>query len=249
MTEAPDYKDTIWRTHYALNDIYLAVQGEGVQTGVPMIIVRLQGCGVGCTWCDTKETWDKDEPNRRETIPDILGTNGLWGYFDGEQIAKYIYESYNWGEGWNPKNKQQGLRWVLVTGGEPAEQNLTHLVHELHDYGYKVALETSGTAAGHLGAGFDWVCVSPKLNNPNGKPIIEAAVTIADEIKMVVGRESDIEALDQLLKIMPDATEPSWQVCLQPLSQNKKATELCVKTVQARGWRLSLQMHKYLGAR
>jgi 6-pyruvoyltetrahydropterin/6-carboxytetrahydropterin synthase len=43
-------------TSYVVNDIYTCIQGEGVQTGVAMVLLRLQGCAVGCPWCDTKET-------------------------------------------------------------------------------------------------------------------------------------------------------------------------------------------------
>jgi 7-carboxy-7-deazaguanine synthase len=43
--------------------------------------------------------------------------------------------------------------------------------------------------------------------------------------------------------------KPTVQICLQPVSLSRKATKLCIETVQARGWRLSIQTHKYIGAR
>lgn len=39
--------------HYPINEIFQTIQGEGVFTGLPAIFVRLQGCPVGCPWCDT----------------------------------------------------------------------------------------------------------------------------------------------------------------------------------------------------
>lgn len=39
-------------------EIYDTIQGEGLNAGIPMTFVRLQGCSVGCPWCDTKPTWD-----------------------------------------------------------------------------------------------------------------------------------------------------------------------------------------------
>ena len=42
---------------YPVNDLYLSVQGEGFHTGTAAIFLRLQGCNVGCSFCDTKETW------------------------------------------------------------------------------------------------------------------------------------------------------------------------------------------------
>lgn len=47
------------RKHYQVNEIFTSVQGEGYWTGIPCTFIRLQGCTVGCEWCDTKYTWAK----------------------------------------------------------------------------------------------------------------------------------------------------------------------------------------------
>ncbi|STL83083.1 7-carboxy-7-deazaguanine synthase; queosine biosynthesis [Escherichia coli] len=39
---------------YPINEMFQTLQGEGYFTGVPAIFIRLQGCPVGCAWCDTK---------------------------------------------------------------------------------------------------------------------------------------------------------------------------------------------------
>ncbi|MFZ0544387.1 MAG: 7-carboxy-7-deazaguanine synthase QueE [Candidatus Promineifilaceae bacterium] len=225
----------IMTVRYPVNDCYTCVQGEGVQTGMAMVLLRLHGCDVGCPWCDTKETWAFDTANERETLPAALGANGRFCYQTAEQITDYIVAH-------NP-----GPKWVLVTGGEPAHYDLRELVESLHERGYKAALETSGTETGHLGADFDWVCVSPKLDMPGGKVVQSAVISSAHEIKHVVGIQRDIDRLDTLLS--ENKLRPDVQLCLQPVSTSPKATQLCLEAVQARGWRLSIQMHKYIGER
>lgn len=220
---------------YRVNDIYPCIQGEGCLTGTAMVLLRLQGCGVGCPWCDTKETWQTNKKDKEADLSLSLGTSPKWTELHQSEIVKYI------------KDNHPGPRWVLITGGEPAEQELPPLIIALQDGGYKTALETSGTATGHLEASFDWVCVSPKIDMPGGKEIIPEAVMVANEIKFVVGKQTDIDKVDELLKEIP--LKEDCQICLQPISQSPKATKLCLQTVQGRGWRLSIQIHKYLDQR
>jgi 7-carboxy-7-deazaguanine synthase len=220
-----------------LNDLYPTIQGEGAMTGVPMVLIRLQGCGVGCPWCDTKETWVTAAQDRVGTIDEALGTNSRWTDAEPVAIARAA------------RTAAPALAWALVTGGEPAEQDLGPLVAALHVEGFRAALETSGTALGHVGAGFDWVCVSPKMGMPGGKPVLPDVVARADEIKMVVAKPADLEALELLLGQTDRSPKRHQVISLQPVSQQPKATELCLKTCIERGWRLSIQLHKCLGER
>jgi 7-carboxy-7-deazaguanine synthase len=220
---------------YPVNDVYLAIQGEGSLTGVPMVILRLQGCEVGCPWCDTKETWELDPANQRDTLEEVLGQNLSYAMVTADDLAKWI------------KSKWPHTSWVLLTGGEPARYSLQPLVRELHAQGRKVALETSGTELGHLDAELDWITVSPKIGMPGGKTVLPQAVQSAHEIKFPVGRQRDIEQLDALLADMPP--HPDTIISLQPISLNEKATQLCLETVKERNWRLSIQLHKYLHER
>jgi 7-carboxy-7-deazaguanine synthase len=218
----------------AVNDIYASIQGEGSMAGIPMVILRLQGCDVGCPWCDTKETWavaaPGQEPTKAGHLEPILGKSALWTRISVDKLVDYIDVNFH------------AIKWVMLTGGEPAMQELKPLVEALHAIGRKVAIETSGTELGHIDAGCDWVCISPKIRQP--KPILPKAIEQADEIKTVIGKTDDIYLLEEFLaKWKP---KPGCIISLQPVSQSRPATELCIKHATLKNWRVSLQMHKYL---
>lgn len=218
---------------YPVSQVYGCLQGEGAQTGVAMVMLRLQGCDVGCPWCDTKFTWKLDAKQRVSTVEEAAGQNEHYVELGAEDIAVYLRQYYG------------SFNWILVSGGEPARHDLKELVSALHLARYKVSIETSGTETGHVGAGFDWVTVSPKIGMPGGKLIQSAAVAEADEIKYVIGKVDDLEKLDRFLAIY--TRKPACQIALQPVSLSPKATKLCIDTCMERGWRLSIQMHKLIG--
>lgn len=94
---------------YPINEIFQTIQGEGVFTGVPAVFIRLQGCPVGCSWCDTKQTWDK-EPAKETTLGDIaLKTqdSDWWAMSDADGLVQLMQKS-----GFTAKH-------IVITGGEP----------------------------------------------------------------------------------------------------------------------------------
>ena len=74
---------------YPINEMFQTLQGEGYFTGVPAIFIRLQGCPVGCAWCDTKHTWDK-LADREVSLFSILAKtkeSDKWGPGDQRRSA------------------------------------------------------------------------------------------------------------------------------------------------------------------
>ena len=216
-----------------VNEIFETIQGEGVFTGVAAIFVRLQGCPVGCPWCDTQHTWDKETRDQIPAAQMIIKTSDsvAWSAMSPPQVLE-LFQS----EGYT-------ARHVVITGGEPCMYDLTELTDLLHEHGYQTQIETSGTFAIKTNAE-TWVTVSPKLDMPGGYEVRCDAMTRANEIKHPIAMQKHIDALDDLLQRCPVA--PGTTICLQPISQRPRATELAIKTCRERNWRLSVQLHKYL---
>ena len=219
--------------NYKVNELFQTIQGEGFYTGVPAIFVRLQGCDVGCAWCDTKHTWEVD-PSKQTALnllTDRSNESERWSGVTAEQIIDEI------------KRLGYSANLVVITGGEPCMYDLRELTHLLHEFGFQTQIETSGTYS-VLVDDNSWVTVSPKVNMRAKKEVLLTALERANEIKHPVGTEKDIEQLDALLQPVKSLQDKT--ICLQPISQKAQATSLCMKTCIERNWRLSVQVHKYL---
>lgn len=219
--------------HYPINEIFQTLQGEGVFTGVPAIFVRLQRCPVGCSWCDTKHTWEQD-PEKicpADVMINKTQEDDRWASLSAQDIImQFTAQDYT-------------ARHVVITGGEPCLYDLQPLTAALEAEGWQCQIETSGTQP-VLCSEKTWVTVSPKVNMRGGYDVLTSALIRADEVKHPVGRQRDIDELDLLLAKLPPGKYPV--VALQPISRKPAATQLCIKTCIARNWRFSMQTHKYL---
>ena len=64
---------SIWRNiMLRINEVFPTIQGEAAWTGTPATFIRLQGCPVGCHWCDTKHTWPTGSERRKITWNEML---------------------------------------------------------------------------------------------------------------------------------------------------------------------------------
>ncbi|WP_375394290.1 7-carboxy-7-deazaguanine synthase [uncultured Sphingomonas sp.] len=208
---------------YAVKEMFLTLQGEGVNAGARAVFVRFAGCNL----------WSGREQDRATAIcrfcdTDFVGTDGLGGgkFADAATLAASVVGF--WGPGVTD-------RFVVLTGGEPMLQVDDALVDGLHAAGFRIAIETNGTLPVH--PRIDWVCVSPKA----GSVVVQRS---GDELKLVwPQRGTDIELIEHW-------TFPHRLI--QPLDDIDAAAnrDACVALVMARpGWRLSLQTHKLLGLR
>ncbi len=125
---------------------------------------------------------------------------------------------------------------VVVTGGEPTEQDLPALVSVLKSAGHIVHIETNGANDCDVSKA-DFVCVSPK------KYVSENMLKKADVIKIVVNEKTDLEDLKKYYNYENEKTT----VYLQPESNKEENITLCVKLVKEHpSARLSVQLHKLI---
>ncbi len=218
---------------YKINELFETIQGEGAFTGQPSIFIRLQGCPVACSWCDTKHTWDinlEDEVNTSAMLTKKEESQ-TWSALSVTDVLAVITA-----QGYQAKH-------IVITGGEPAMVDLLPLCEALEQQGLSCQLETSGTFELHV-SDKCWVTVSPKVNMKGGYKILNSAMLRANEIKHPVATEQHV---DDLKALLVEHKITNTQVYLQPISQKERATALAIKTCIENNWRLSVQVHKYLG--
>lgn len=220
-------------TMLGVNEVFETIQGEATFTGTPAVFLRLQGCGVGCPWCDTKHTWAVDEANEVSLAEIVAKTADAPTYARATagQLIEHLC-GYR-------------ARHIVITGGEPCTYDLVALTSGLLERGRNVQIETSGTSPVRV-ARSAWVTLSPKIGMPGGLRVRQDAVDRADEIKMPVGKPDDIK---NLLAFSDEYNVARSAIWVQPLSRSPKATELCIEAATKNGWRVSIQTHQFIGVR
>jgi len=129
-------------------------------------------------------------------------------------------------------------RAIVITGGEPSLYPLDYLTGSLKDRGLEIFLETSG--AHPLSGRFDWICLSPKKQQPPRDEIYARA----GELKVIVETESDFEWAERNAA----RTGEACRLYLQPeWSRFDTVIGPTVEYVKAHPkWNISIQTHKYM---
>jgi 7-carboxy-7-deazaguanine synthase len=206
---------------YAVKEVFLTLQGEGMQSGSRAVFLRFAGCNL---WSGREQ--DRNEAQCSFCDTDFVGTDGPGGgkFKSAAELAEAV--EARWGE-------RKAGRLVVVTGGEPMLQLDSALVEALHERGFMVAVETNGTLA--VSEGVDWICVSPKA----GTKVVQRS---GDELKLVWPQSgidpAELESWD------------FDHFLVQPMDceEGVAAVEAAVRLAMERPrWRLTLQAHKVAG--
>lgn len=205
-------------------EIFYSIQGEGKNTGIPSVFIRLSQCNLYCYWCDTDYTWNWQGTryaHQRDNEP------GYQKYRKEDMMVRMSATDIL------AAVKQYPCRHLIFTGGEPLMQRkqlfpLLKLLKEA-DPGYHIAFETNGTIlpGPEIDAYTDQYNVSVKLENALVSEIdriSEKAVSFFScsekaNFKFVVDSPDDLEEVLQLagsfrispekIYLMPQGTHPA----------------------------------------
>ena len=204
---------------YAVKEIFLTLQGEGMQAGRRAVFLRFAGCNL---WTGREQ--DRATAQCQFCDTDFVGMDGEnGGRYDAAGLAGKVAALWQTGE----------RPLVVITGGEPMLQLDAPLIDALHARGFEIAVESNGTLPAP--AGIDWLCVSPKA----GTDVVQRA---GDELKLVWPQAGiDPETLlgwdFRHFLIQP-------MDCAEAEAARQAAIDYVLGHPE---WRLSLQTHKLLG--
>ncbi len=207
---------------YTIKEIFYSLQGEGARAGRPAVFCRFTGCNL----------WNGIEADRSDAVcdfcdTDFVGTDGPNGgkFASAAGLADAVAALW--------PDRQSGVPYVVCTGGEPLLQLDDDLVTAFHQRGFEVGIETNGTRP--VPVGVDWVCVSPKT-------IADMVVNRGNELKLVYPQTGVTPAAFMQMEFAHFFLQPRYG---PDVGRNTELSiRYCLENPQ---WRLSLQLHKYLG--
>jgi 7-carboxy-7-deazaguanine synthase len=212
----------------SVREAFYAIQGEGARAGEPSVFVRVAGCNLDCWFCDTD--WQHGD---KFTVDDVVAL-----------VARV--------------SDPHLPRWVTLTGGEPcAAPAFDDLVAALRNAEYFVSVETNGTRW-REGLRSCHVVVSPKGKWEGAKAALDPKLAQLDKMpRPPVGWAREfklvIEADDTWDRVMAEVAALPFQPThffLQPRYDDRRAWETAYRLCLAHPeFRLSLQIHKWLGVR
>ena len=158
-----------------VNEIYLSIQGESTFAGLPCVFVRLTGCNLRCSYCDT-----------------------AYAFFEGNKVPqdKIVERVLELARPFERDSLSSRLPLVELTGGEPLLQpGSATLMKTLCDRGFTVLVETSGAwdisaLDPRIRRIVDLKCPSSGESHRNHLKNLEA-LKPTDELKFVIATQED----------------------------------------------------------
>ena len=213
----------------AVSEIYgPTIQGEGRTAGLPCHFLRLAGCNLACSWCDTPYTWN-------------------WKLFDPAKEIKIM--TLDEVRASVEQLGHTGIKRLVISGGEPMLQSkvLSCLIRALS--GWNCEIETAGTRVVPHDFPECQFNVSPKLahsGNPKEKRYRPEAIQSFHyrnaTWKFVVASQEDFDEIDDMV-----SRYELFPVYIMPLTTPDKDFGVLAKellpSILCRNYRLSPRLH------
>ncbi|HXR32809.1 MAG TPA: radical SAM protein [Verrucomicrobiae bacterium] len=216
-----------------ITEIFKSIQGEGTRAGLPCIFVRLTGCNLRCTWCDTAYAF---HGGQKMSVDEVLArVDALSGRANSGKASVPLVE---------------------LTGGEPLlQEEIYPLAEGLLAAGYEVMIETSGERfVGRLPK--DVIKIVDVKCPDSGEPDTFdsrnlAELTPQDEVKFVISSRRDYEFARDFTHAN-GLTQRVNQVVFSPVHEDPLGNWQGLQPRQLVEWiladglpvRLGLQLHK-----
>jgi 7-carboxy-7-deazaguanine synthase len=225
-----------------ITEIFRSIQGESTHAGLPCIFVRLTGCNLRCTWCDTAYAF---HGGTKMSIEEILSRV--------EDLSSVVKKGVS-----TKTASVRAISLVELTGGEPLLQpDAIPLSRRLLDSGYTVLIETSGERPiAKLPRGVikivDVKC--PDSGEPDTFHMENLeAMDDKDEIKFVISSRRDYEFAKDFTHRHALA-QRVHQVVFSPVHADPEGTWPGMRAQDLAEWiladglpvRLGLQLHKFI---
>jgi 7-carboxy-7-deazaguanine synthase len=221
-----------------ITEIFKSIQGEGTRAGLPCVFVRLTGCNLRCTWCDTAYAF---HGGKKMSVEEVL-----------ERVDELAGHRAGGSDG------EPAVPLVELTGGEPLLQEEVYpLAKNLLAAGYAVMIETSGERfVGRLPKEVikivDVKC--PDSGEPDTFEMRNLEeLTENDEVKFVLATRRDYEFAREFTRQHGLARRVK-QVLFSPVFEDPEGKwpglepRLLAEWILAEGLpvRLGLQLHKFI---
>ena len=203
-----------------VSEIFESIDGEGIRTGYPVTFIRLYGCCLSCSFCDSKYSWSGSD-YQELSIKEILAIT-----------------------------KKYGHHRITLTGGEPLmTDNGWKLLNCLLYEGYEVNVETNGSIRLKTINNSNLIYTMDYKSKFSGMEdrMIPSNIDILKEkdvLKFVVANKEDLDKMKEII----DIYKPKCSIFVSPVFGEIEPKEIVEYVLKHKldNVRVQVQLHKII---